>query len=98
MLKSKYNVPLYNIDMLRLKITLDYPDFEISREISLPVNMNFHGLHAAIQCCFNWQNYHLYEFIAYGDNGEPVLRIKSEYEDGKFDDIPTKNDTECSVH
>lgn len=98
MLKSKYNIPLYNIDMLRLKITLDYPDFEISREIRVPVNMNFYGLHAAIQCCFNWQNYHLYEFIAYDDNGEPVLRIKSEYEYEEFGDIPTENDTECSVY
>lgn len=98
MLKNKYNVPLYNIDMLRLKITLDYPDFEISREISLPANMNFYGLHAAIQDCFNWQNYHLYEFIAYDDNGEPVLRIKSEDEEDEFEDIPTKNDTECSVY
>lgn len=98
MLKSRYNAPFYNIDMLRLKITLDYPDFEISREISLPANMNFYGLHAAIQSCFNWQNCHLYEFIAYGENGEPVMRIKSEYEEGEFGNIPTKNDTECSVH
>lgn len=98
MLKSRYNVPFYNIDMLRLKITLDYPDFEISREISLPANMNFYGLHAAIQSCFNWQNCHLYEFIAYGENGEPVMRIKSEFEDEEFGDIPTRNDTECSVY
>ncbi|MCM1006901.1 MAG: hypothetical protein NC485_03045 [Ruminococcus flavefaciens] len=32
-LKSKYNVPLYNIDMFRLKITFDYLDFEMSRGI-----------------------------------------------------------------
>lgn len=43
MLKEKYNVPLYDADMLRLKITLDYPDFEISREISLPCKYEFLG-------------------------------------------------------
>lgn len=26
------------------------------------------------------------------------MRIKSEYEDGEFGDIPTMNDTECSVY
>ena len=95
-LKNTYQVPLYYAHMLRLKITLDYPDFEISREIRIPKNFNFYGLHRVIQCCFNWQNYHLYDFAVY-DNHELVFRIVSEQEE-EFDDTPMKRDTECSVY
>ncbi len=98
MLKNKYEVPLFNAPMLRLKVTLEYPDFEISRELSLPANMNFCGLHAAIQCCFNWKNCHLYDFTVCDDNDEPVFRIKSENEEEEFADIPARNDTECSIY
>lgn len=95
-LKHTYQVPLYNARMLHLKITLDYPDYEISREILLPYDYTFYGLHRAIQCCFNWQNYHLYDFSVY-DNRELLFRIVSEHEE-EFDDMPVKRDIECSVY
>lgn len=95
-LKKIYQVPLYNARMLHLKITLDYPDYEISREIQLPYDYSFYGLHKVIQCCFNWQNYHLYDFSVY-DNRELLFRIVSEDEE-EYDDIPVMRDVECNVY
>lgn len=95
-LKNTYQVPLYNARMLHLKITLDYPDYDISREILLPYDYSFYGLHKVIQCCFNWQDYHLYDFSVY-DKRKCVLRILSEYGE-EFDDTPVKRDVECSVY
>jgi len=75
LLKDKYDVKLYNEKMYKLKITLDFPDFEISREIIVPSFCTFKQMHNVIQNCFNWQNYHLYEFTVEKDNEIKLLII-----------------------
>lgn len=34
-----------------------------SRRIAIPINRTFSQLHRALQCLFNWQDYHLHQFI-----------------------------------
>ena len=34
-----------------------------TRRIAIPINRTFSELHRALQCLFNWQDYHLHQFI-----------------------------------
>lgn len=72
-LKERYGVPVYYAKMYQLKITLDFPDFEISREVLVPRDCTFNTLHNVIQKSFNWQDYHMYEFTPEGSNREFVI-------------------------
>lgn len=49
-----------------LKISLDYSDPLIWREVVVRADIPFSELHHTIQILMNWQNYHIYEFNTEG--------------------------------
>ena len=101
LLKGKYQLPLYHFKMYRLKITLDFTDDEISREILVPEFYTFQDLHLIIQDCFNWENYHMYEFAIFkGEIVQMLIQPTMEdkfFEDFSFHEIPSLKDQECTV-
>jgi hypothetical protein len=98
LLKEKYQMPLYKVKMYRLKITLDFDRFEISRELLVPEYCTFRKLHFLIQKCFNWKNYHMYEFDVIQNKKIPIL-IGPDAEDNYLMPcvILSVNDRECTV-
>ena len=100
-LRNAYSLPLYKANMYHLKITLDFPDFEISRVVRIPENTTFRILHRIIQNCFNWQDEHLYEFSLLSNTGKVRKLILPKTQDDFGDDwehsVPTMYDTDCTV-
>ncbi len=50
-------------DVYQLKIKINLSRHHIWRRILIPADYSFCELHRAIQTVFDWQNYHLHEFI-----------------------------------
>lgn len=102
LLRERYGLALYHVKMYHLKITLDFPDFEISREVLLPSDCSFETLHKVIQNSFNWQNYHLYEFTV-GDSKQSELLITAPQEIEELVDMyglsdeQLISDSECTL-
>lgn len=101
LLKEKYQMYLYDFKMYQLKITLDFPDNEISREVLVPDFYTFWDLHMIIQNCFNWENYHMYEFAVMKGKKIQILiysGMQEEFlEEFSFCEIPSLRDDECTV-
>jgi hypothetical protein len=54
----------YLSEQLVLKITLLGSEPKIWRRVELHSGLTLHDLHLVIQCVFNWDNSHLYHFLA----------------------------------
>lgn len=88
---SVENVRKCRAAVLDVTLKLDTP---CSRRIVIPMNYTFDRLHRALQCLFNWQNYHLHEFILelYLD-GRVKDSLVCELPEYEFDDETTRMDT-----
>lgn len=49
--------------VLQLKITLRDIDPPVWRRVQVPGDMKLHRLHDLLQLLFNWEDYHLHEFV-----------------------------------
>ena len=54
----------YLPEQLILKITLIGSEPQIWRRVEVHSGLTLHELHHVIQCVFNWQDAHLYQFLA----------------------------------
>jgi hypothetical protein len=54
----------YLPEQLVLKITLAGSDPKIWRRVEVHSGLTLHDLHYVIQCVFNWEDSHLYQFLA----------------------------------
>ncbi|WP_062110026.1 plasmid pRiA4b ORF-3 family protein [Bacillus niameyensis] len=66
------NNPVLDIDMYQLKIQVDIEGHEIWRRVLVPSTFSFRSLHHIIQIVFDWQNYHLHEFIIEREDSKPL--------------------------
>lgn len=57
-----------DINLYQLKIQINLEGHDIWRRVFVPSTYSFRHLHHIIQTVFDWQNYHLHEFIV--DRGE----------------------------
>ena len=55
-------------------IVLDMYDYEVWRRVIVPAGMTFARFHDVIQACFNWLDYHMFDFGVY-DNSEEGARV-----------------------
>ena len=62
-----------------LKVSIDGTDPLVWRKIVVPDHITFHQLHLVLQECFQWKNYHLYQFEIPGME-EPILRFYSGFD------------------
>lgn len=62
-----------------LKVSIDGTNPLVWRKIVVPDHITFHQLHLVIQECFQWKNYHLYEFEIPGVE-EPITRFYSDFD------------------
>lgn len=68
-LEGLYGRPAQKCRAAVLKVTLELEGFEVWRRILVPLNTSFTTLHWVIQTAFGWQDYHLHEFIIFGEQG-----------------------------
>jgi hypothetical protein len=57
----------------KFHIALDFDELTCWREVIVPAHISFFDLHLIIQSCFNWLDYHLYDFTL--KSGGKELRI-----------------------
>lgn len=62
------------------------------RRVIVPETLTFDGFHRVIQTLFDWDNYHLYQFMGGGDDPYPVVAIpsKDDWEQPDMDALKTK--------
>ncbi|WKY46084.1 plasmid pRiA4b ORF-3 family protein [Eubacteriaceae bacterium ES2] len=74
----------YKYCAFELLVTLNLEIYKAERRLIVPAKIEFSKLHIVLQSVYGWENYHLYDFVFYGDNkDEPVVRI-----------VPFENDLE----
>lgn len=52
-----------------MKVRLDLDNFDVWRQLVIPLNFTFGRLHDVLQIAFGWRDYHLHEFFIYGEKG-----------------------------
>ncbi len=76
-----------DIDGFRVKLSLQYSEPEIWREVCLPADFSFAELHDVIQVLMSWDDYHLHQFKYKGEYiGPPEV-----FEDFREDCINEKD-------
>lgn len=65
----------------QLKIVLERSKPQIYRRILIPADVTLEKLHLTIQGCFNWWNYHLYQYINMGKS----RTIEAVFNDSRVD-------------
>lgn len=60
----KTKPPAIPSEIYVLRVTLNYSDPPIWREVEVPCGISLHDLHYVIQCVFNWTDSHMYHFLA----------------------------------
>jgi hypothetical protein len=65
----------------QLKIELKFSEPKIYRTVIVPEGFNFEQLHRVVQNCFNWEDYHLYQF----NIGAPYNSVSIKPEDPNDD-------------
>lgn len=61
-----------DIDLYQLKIQINLEDHDIWRRVLVPATYSFRHLHKIIQTVFDWQNYHLHEFVVERAENKPI--------------------------
>jgi hypothetical protein len=75
-LKERYGEPVFQTEAAELTVTLDLDGSDAVRRLVVPTFFTFAELHEVIQTVFNWQDYHLHEFVLSQDKyGRPVETI-----------------------
>lgn len=86
-LKERYGEPVFQTEAVELTVTLDLDGSDAVRRLVVPTFFTFAELHKVIQTVFNWQNYHLHEFVlsqdAYGRPVETIAPPDDEREDAE---------------
>jgi len=71
-----FGLPVLKFRAFDLKVDLPLVGYVATHTIRVADNMTFEKLHTVLQACYNWMDYHFYDFLLFkeGDNGaEPVL-------------------------
>lgn len=63
---------LLDIDLYQLKIQINLEGHDIWRRVFVPSTYSFRHLHHIIQTVFDWQNYHLHEFVVKRAESKPI--------------------------
>jgi hypothetical protein len=66
------------IDLYQLKIQIKLEGHDIWRRVFVPSTYSFRHLHHIIQTVFDWQNYHLHEFVVERDENKPLKIVMDE--------------------
>ncbi|KEF39352.1 Plasmid pRiA4b ORF-3-like protein [Schinkia azotoformans MEV2011] len=61
-----------DIDLYQLKIQINIEGHDIWRRVLVPATYSFRHLHNIIQTVFDWQNYHLHEFVVERAENKPI--------------------------
>ncbi len=61
-----------DIDLYQLKIQINLEGHDIWRRVLVPATYSFRHLHKIIQTVFDWQNYHLHEFVVERAENKPI--------------------------
>lgn len=61
-----------DIDLYQLKIQINLDGHDIWRRVFVPSTYSFRHLHNIIQTVFDWQNYHLHEFVVERAENKPI--------------------------
>lgn len=75
-----------------LRVTLPIGETSVERVVAVPYHCTFRDLHRMIQRCYNWQNYHLYEFTVLDEHDVVVAQVSVDEENYANDPLekPTK--------
>ena len=87
-LHKTFHLPAIRCKALKLQVKMKLENFDIWRNIIVPMHFTFRELHAVMQKLFSWKNYHLHEFIILAGNKE-IVNIVGSKEDFEYQtDIP----------
>ena len=97
--RRTYGDQLITFEVVEFMIRLNLGKRSATRRLVVPTGITFRALHKIIQVAFGWQNYHLYEFRLYDQNGTCFCNIMSESDeavDSPNADLATLN-TEVKI-
>jgi K+/H+ antiporter YhaU regulatory subunit KhtT len=84
------------IDLYQLKIQINLEGHDIWRRVFVPSTYSFRHLHKIIQTVFDWQNYHLHEFIVERSEKKPLKIVMDDdpktMESVNFDDYEIRQE------
>lgn len=61
-----------DVELYQLKIKLNLEGYSVWRRVLVPSTYSFRQLHNIIQTVFDWQNYHLHDFIVIRTDDKPL--------------------------
>ncbi|PWA07900.1 hypothetical protein DCC39_15985 [Pueribacillus theae] len=73
--KSEAVDEVLDVELYQLKIQINLEGHDIWRRVLVPSTYSFRHLHHIIQTVFDWQNYHLHEFVVGRGENERLLQI-----------------------
>lgn len=96
-MEELYGTPIFSVKALTLKIKLRLEKFDIWRRITTPLDISFEELHQIVEIAFDWNGYHLHDFMI-SENGKPILNILCDEEDMSYpSQIPTAMEHDIKI-
>lgn len=78
--------PPYNYRAFELLVTLDLMDYQATRRLIVPADINFFRLHHVLQEVFGWTHSHLYDFTFFNQEiADPDVRLVPFAENLEYD-------------
>lgn len=87
-LGENFNLPAVKCKALEVKVTMELEHFDVWRKVMVPLNFTFYELHEVMQVLFDWQDYHVHDFIILDGNKPQINIIENEEELDYQRDIP----------
>jgi hypothetical protein len=85
-----------DFDLYQLKLQIKLEGHDIWRRVFVPSTYSFRNLHHIIQTVFDWQNYHLHEFVVEGAENKPLKIVMDDdpetMEYANFDDFDIRQE------
>lgn len=98
-LEAVYGEGIIECEAAELQISLDLGYYKAIRNIVTPINITFYELHKIIQKLYEWQDYHLNEFLIYDSKRKCILNLINENQevDFNFKDFPIEYQSQVKI-
>lgn len=96
-LEDFFGQSIFQFKAAIIKVTLNLKNSRVWRRLIMPYDITFEKLHLIIQTAFNWQNWHLHDFVVYDKNGPVVNIVQSEDDYELTSDLPRVLETDLRI-
>lgn len=96
-LQDTFNIPAIKCTALKIKVKMNLEKFNVWREAIVPLYYSFTDLHNVIQKLFDWEDYHLHDFLVL-DGNKSVVNIVCSEEDFEYEnEVPMKLEANLKI-